>query len=114
MKMVIILAVLLSASSFIFAQQVVERITISLDVITGKKPPAPNEAQLMQAEEARNPQLVDAMHHLEAARAMILERPDENYGPSRQQAINDVNQAWQSIRKALYYRLWVDEHNQQH
>jgi hypothetical protein len=112
MKKTIILLALVFSSSFIFAQQVTEKITISIDVILGKRPPAPNEAQLMQAEEARNPQLVDAMHHLEAAKAMLEMRPNENYGPTRNQAINDVNQAWQSIRKTLYYRLWVDEHNQ--
>ena len=112
MKKVTLLAVLLLSSCFIFAQQVTERITINIDVILGKRPPAPNEYQLMQAEEARNPQLVDAMHHLEAAKAMLLERPNENYGPNRQQALNDVNQAWQSIRRTLYFRIMADEHGQ--
>jgi len=108
MKKIFIVPFVLLLSSAIYAQQ--PKIVISIDVILGNKPPAPNEAQLMKIEEQRNPQLVDAMHHLEAAKAMLLERPGENYGPTRQQAINDVNMAWQSIRKTLYYRISMDYH----
>src|SRR5579859_6287055 len=82
---------------------------IAIEVIIGSRPPAPNEAQLMRAEEAKHPNITRAMHDIEASMRALHEAPDD-FGGHKGQAENDLRQAYISLRKALYFRLYQDTH----
>jgi len=97
---------LMVSASFLFAQST-ERINI--EVIIGNKPPASNEAQLMRAEEEGHPKITNAMHDIEKSIKALHNAPDD-FGGRKAQAEADLKQAWISLRKALYYRLYKDTH----
>jgi hypothetical protein len=82
---------------------------IAIEVIIGSRPPAPNEAQLMRAEEARHPNVTRAMHDIEASLRALHEAPDD-FGGHKGQAEADLRAAYISLRKALYFRLYEDRH----
>lgn len=82
---------------------------ISIDVIIGNRPPAPSEAQLMRAEEARHPNIVKAMHDIEKSMDALHNAPDD-FGGRKAQAEADLKQAYISLRKALYFRIYEDRH----
>lgn len=103
-KQVLLICALLVSVSFLFAQAP-ERINI--EVIVGNRPPAPNEAQLMRAEEAGHPNITNAMHDIEKSMKALHNAPDD-FGGHKAQAEADLKQAWISLRKALYYRLYKD------
>ena len=105
-KLSFLLSLLLVSASFVFAQST-ERINI--DVIIGNRPPAPNEAQLMRAEEAGHPNVTNAMHDIEKSMKALHNAPDD-FGGHKAQAEADLKAAWVSLRKALYYRLYKDTH----
>jgi hypothetical protein len=104
-KLILSLSVLLLVSAVGFAQGPM----ISVDVIIGNRPPAPNELQLMRAEEAKHPNIAKAMHDLEDGMKHLHEAPDD-FGGHKGQAEADMHQAYISLRKALYFRLWKDTH----
>jgi hypothetical protein len=80
---------------------------ISIDVIIGNRAPAAQELQLMSTEEARHPNITKAMHEMEEAMKRLHEAPDD-FGGHKGQAEADLKQAWISLRKALYYRIYKD------
>ena len=82
---------------------------IAFEVIVGSRPPAPNEVQLMRAEENRHPNITRAMHDIEASLRALHEAPDE-FGGHKAQAESDLRAAYVSLRKALYFRLYEDRH----
>jgi hypothetical protein len=103
-KLILSLSVLLLVSTVAtrtFAQGPV----ISIDVIVGNRPPAPNELNLMQAEERAHPNIAKAMHDLENGIKHLHEAPDD-FGGHKGQAEADMHQALVSLRKALYFRLY--------
>jgi hypothetical protein len=104
-KLVFSFAILLASVSFSFAQGPM----ISIDVIIGNRPPAPNEMQLMRAEEAKHPNITNAMHDIEKSMKALHAAPDD-FGGHKGQAEADLKQAWISLRKALYFRLYKDTH----
>ena len=75
----------------------------------GYKPPNPNDAQLMRAEEANHPNIVNAMHDIEKSMHSLHNAPDD-FGGRKALAESDLKQAWISLRKALYFRLYQDTH----
>jgi hypothetical protein len=97
--------ILMAVASVSHAQSV----RISIDVIMGNKPPAPSEAQLMRAEEAKHPNITRAMHDIEASMKALHEAPDD-FGGHKGQAESDLRQGYISLRKALYFRLYEDRH----
>ena len=109
MKKVVFFLSILMASSFLLSAQSGPRIVVDIQVIMGNKPPAPNEAQLMRAEEARHPNIAKAMHDLEDGLKHLHEAPDD-FGGHKGQAESDMRQAWISLRKALYFRIYEDRH----
>src|SRR5579872_6234872 len=72
-KLILSLSLLLLVSTIGFAQGPV----ISLDVIIGSRPPAPNELSLMQAEERRHPNIARAMHDIEKSMQSLHDAPDD-------------------------------------
>jgi|ERR1700678_4135365 hypothetical protein len=101
-KLILSLSVLLlvsAVSTKSFAQ------VISVDVIIGNRPPAPNELNLMRAEEQKHPNIAKAMHDLEDGIKHLHEAPDD-FGGHKGQAESDMHQALVSLRKALYFRLY--------
>lgn len=82
---------------------------IAIEVIVGTRPPAPNELQLMRAEETLHPNITKAMHDIEASLRALHESPDE-FGGHKGQAEADLRAAYVSLRKALYFRLYQDTH----
>jgi len=103
-KQAFLICALMVSASFLFAQSS-ERINI--DVIIGNRPPAPNEAQLMRAEEAGHPNINNAIRDIEKSMKALHNAPDD-FGGHKAQAEADLKQAWISLRKALYYRLYKD------
>jgi hypothetical protein len=104
-KLILSLSVLLLVSTVGFAQGPM----ISVDVIIGNRPPAPAEMNAMQAEERRHPNIAKAMHDIEKSMQALHEAPDD-FGGHKGQAEADLRQAYVSLRKALYFRLWKDTH----
>ena len=104
-KLILSMSVLLLVSTIGFAQGPL----ISVDVIIGNRPPAPNELNLMQAEERKHPNIAKALHDLEDGEKHLREAPDD-FGGHKGQAQADMHQAIVSLRKALYFRLWKDSH----
>jgi len=94
----------LAAATVSYAQ-----VKINLDVILGTRPPAPNEAQMMRAEESRHPNITKAMRDIEASMNALHNAPDD-FGGHKAQAEADLKQAYISLRKALYFRLYEDRH----
>jgi hypothetical protein len=107
MKKVLFLSVFMVSASFLFAQN--PKVFIDLDVIVGNRAPAPNEMQLMRAEEKNHPNIAKSMHDIEDALKHLHEAPDD-FGGHKGQAEADLKQAWVSLRKALYFRLYKDTH----
>lgn len=93
----------MAAASYSHAQ-----VKISLDVIIGNRPPAPNETKMMQAEEAQHPNIAKAMHDIEASMRALHDAPDD-FGGNKAQAETDLKQAYVSLRKALYFRLYENK-----
>ncbi len=96
---------LLAAASFSYAQPP----RISIDVILGNRPPAPNEVNLMQVEERKHPNITRAMHDIEKSMRALHDAPDD-FGGHKGQAEADLRAAYISLRKALYFRLYQDTH----
>ena len=104
-KVVFFFSILMVSASLLFAQGP----RISIDVIIGNRPPAPNEVQLMRAEENRHPNIAAAMHDIEKSMRALHAAPDD-FGGHKGQAESDLKQAWISLRKALYFRIYQDTH----
>src|ERR1700729_1005585 len=83
--------------------------TINIEVVMGNRPPSPNEVQLMRAEEANHPNITNAMHDIEKSMKSLDAAPSD-FGGHKAQAQTDLKQAWISLRKALYFRLYKDTH----
>jgi hypothetical protein len=62
----------------------------------------------IQAEEAAHPRIVDAIHHMREALHEMEAAPDD-FGGNKAQAIHDCQVAIHSLRKALYFRLRMDD-----
>ncbi len=105
-KAVIILSVLMVSAAFLMAQPPPR---INIEVIIGSRAPAPNEVNLMRAEEASHPNVTNAMHDIEKSMKSLHNAPDD-FGGHKSQAEADLKQAWISLRKALYFRLYQDAH----
>jgi hypothetical protein len=106
-KVVLLFSVLMVSATLAFSQPPPR--VISIDVIVGNVPPSPTEAQLMRAEEANHPNITTAMHDIEKSRRALDAAPDD-FGGHKGQAQQDLKQAYISLRKALYYRLYKDTH----
>lgn len=106
-KPLFVLAIALASVNVSHAQRVVTK--ISIDVILGNRAPAPNEVTLMRAEEMRHPNIAKSMHDLEGGMKHLHEAPND-FGGHKGQAEADMRQAWVSLRKALYFRLYEDRH----
>ena len=107
-KLSFLLCLTMVSASFLFAEKPPKG-SISIEVIIGNRPPAPNEAQLMRAEEAGHPNITNAMHDIEKSMKALHNAPDD-FGGHKAQAEADLKQAWISLRKALYFRLYTDTH----
>ena len=104
-KVLFILAIVIASANVSFAQQ--GRGRISFDVIIGNRPPAPNEIALMQAEEARYPNMANAMRAVRQAMDNLNNAPGI-FGGHKAAAAADLKKAWISLRKALYFQLYQD------
>jgi len=104
-KALFIITVFVSAATFSFAQGP----RISIDVIIGNRPPAPNDSKLMRTEEEAHPNIAKSMHDIGDALKHLHEAPDD-FGGHKGQAEADLKQAYVSLRKALYFRLYQDSH----
>jgi hypothetical protein len=85
------------------------QVKLNIDVIIGNRQPAPNEQQMMRAEENRHPNIAKAMHDIEMSMRALHDAPDD-FGGRKAQAEADLKQAWISLRKALYFRIYEDSH----
>ena len=105
-KLIFSFAILVMCTSLSFAQG---RHFIDIAVITGDRQPAPQEARMMKAEENSHPNIAKAMHNIEKSMMFLNSAPDD-FGGHKAQAQADLHQAWVSLRKALYFRLFQDTH----
>jgi hypothetical protein len=62
----------------------------------------------IQSEEAAHPRLVEAIHHMREALHEMQAAPDD-FGGNKAQAIRDTQVAIHSLRRALYFRLHMDD-----
>jgi hypothetical protein len=67
------------------------------------------EPQLtMRSEEMAHPRLVKAIHEMREALRELREAPDD-FGGNKAAAIRDTEKAIHSLKKALYFRLKMDD-----
>lgn len=67
------------------------------------------EPQLtMRSEEMAHPRLVKAIHELREAQRELRESPHD-FGGNKGAALRDTEQAIHSLKKALYYRVKMDD-----
>jgi hypothetical protein len=62
----------------------------------------------VQSEEAAHPRIVEAIHHMQEALREMEAAPDD-FGGNKAAAIHDCKVAIHSLRKALYFRLHMDD-----
>lgn len=62
----------------------------------------------VHSEEAAHPRLVHAIHNMQDALKELEAAPDD-FGGNKAAAIRDTRQAIHSVRKALYFRLHMDD-----
>jgi hypothetical protein len=62
----------------------------------------------IQSEEAAHPRLVKAVHEMREALHELESAPDD-FGGNKAAAIRDTRAAIHSVRKALYFRLHMDD-----
>jgi len=62
----------------------------------------------VQSEEAAHPRIVAAIHHMQEALREMEAAPDD-FGGNKAVAIHDCRVAIHSLRKALYFRLHMDD-----
>jgi hypothetical protein len=62
----------------------------------------------IQTEEAAHPRIVEAIHHMKEALHEMEAAPDD-FGGNKAQAIHDCRVAIHSLRRALYFRLHMDD-----
>jgi hypothetical protein len=62
----------------------------------------------MQSEEVAHPRLVQSIRDCQAAYRQLEAAPD-NFGGNKAQAMADLRQAIHSLRRALYFRLNLDD-----
>jgi len=62
----------------------------------------------IQSEEAAHPRIVEAIHHMREALHEMEAAPDD-FGGNKAQAIHDCRVAIHSLRRALYFRLRMDD-----
>jgi cell division protein FtsB len=62
----------------------------------------------IQSEQAAHPRLHDAIHKMEAALRDLEAAPDD-FGGNKAAAIRDTRAAIHSLKRALYYRLRMDD-----
>src|SRR5271165_6863904 len=76
----------------------------------GALPPSAAAAPQLtvQQEEAAHPRIVEAIHHMREALREMEAAPDD-FGGNKAQAIHDCRVAIHSLRKALYFRLHMDD-----
>ena len=77
--------------------------------MAGHPAPALAEPQLtLRSEEMAHPRLVKAIHEMRDALRELREAPDD-FGGNKAAAIRDTEQAIHSLKKALYFRLKMDD-----
>jgi hypothetical protein len=106
-KTILVVCILAACNSFSFGQRIIERINV--EVVLGNRPPAPSEARIMKIEEAKHPNITKSMQDIGDALRHLQEAPDD-FGGHKAQAEADLKQAWVSLRKALYFRIYEDKH----
>ena len=104
-KIFFFFSALMLSAALSHAQVTVQLPRISVDVIVGNRPPNPKEAQAMRAEEAAHPNIAKAMYNCKSALDALNSAPDD-FGGHKAKAVADLRQAYQSLRRALYYRLY--------
>jgi hypothetical protein len=62
----------------------------------------------IQTEEAAHPRILEAIHHMREALHEMEAAPDD-FGGNKAQAIHDCRVAIHSLRRALYFRLHMDD-----
>jgi hypothetical protein len=62
----------------------------------------------IQSEEAAHPRMVAAIHHMQEGLREMEAAPDD-FGGNKAQAIRDCKVAIHSLRRALYFRLHMDD-----
>ena len=62
----------------------------------------------IQTERAAHPRLVVAINALKGAYAELQSAPDD-FGGNKAQAMSDIRASMHSLKKALYYRLKMDD-----
>jgi hypothetical protein len=62
----------------------------------------------IQSERAAHPRIVEAINHMNAGLRELEAAPDD-FGGNKAAAINDTRRAIHSLKKALYFRLKMDD-----
>jgi hypothetical protein len=106
MKKILLLCMVVFSTSMLFAQQETK---VRAEVITGTVKPNESEQRMMKIEEDKNPLIAHAITEMQAV-CDQLGKASNGYGGNKDQALLDTRAAVISLRKALYFRITVDEH----
>jgi hypothetical protein len=83
---------------------------VLLAIALGAQPMVASAAPQLtvQSERAAHPRMVEAIRHMEDALKYLEAAPDD-FGGNKAKAMTDTRMAIHSLRKALYYRLKMDD-----
>lgn len=85
------------------------QVRIGMDVILGKRAPTRTEASAMRREELAHPRITRSMNDIANAINELKRAPD-NFGGHKADAMAALENAYQALRRALFYRLYSDRH----
>ena len=102
-KKTILFVILMLSGATLFAQG----IHINFDVLSGRRHPDRDEAFMMRREENNHPRITQSMHNIENVISTLNSTPDD-FGGHKAQVIADLQQALNSLRRALYYKIYQD------
>ncbi|MGH8208504.1 MAG: hypothetical protein ACREU6_02720 [Steroidobacteraceae bacterium] len=83
-------------------------VAMALAVGSAPRTAAAAPALSIQQEDAAHPRIVEAIHHMKEA-LHEMEAASDDFGGNKAAAIRDAKVAIHSLRKALYFRLHLDD-----
>ena len=83
-------------------------LSVAALAVTSATPAAAQPAPTVRSEMAAHPRLARAIRQMEAMVRMLSEAPDD-FGGNKAAAIEDMRRSIHSLRRALFYRLHMDD-----
>ena|ERR1700756_3847666 len=85
------------------------QVRVRYDVIIGRSAPNRAESDAMHREEASHPGIMASIRNIQDAMNSLRNAPSD-FGGHKEEAMASLQNAYIALKKALYYRLYVNTH----